>query len=140
MAEPDGSKDANANADKAKAAPHEVVLKVKSPLGPFARLFPKRGLSLEPVVVLLPEAAAGVEADHDVAASLCMADSGIAVSGRLEAHPVGDGATGKLDRLALRGEVPVLPGRYAATVRLPSDAADRPMLVPITVEVAASPA
>ena len=119
--------------------PGSVLLRIGSWFGPFARLFRQRRLGLGPAVVPLAGAADGVTVEHVSADPLSTAESGTEADGWLEARA--EPATippGKAGRLVLSGQAPVRAGRYSSAVRLRLQGHDKPMVLPITIEVSAS--
>ena len=139
MAERDEEKAIETTTDNATRGSTGVLLKIQSPLGPFARLFPDRLLPLDPMVVVLRDAVMAKQPAQELVIAWSAADSGLEAPGRLEAEIIVDSVTGNPDRLALRGKVSARPGRYLGFVRLAAaDDAAKPLVVPVTVEVAAS--
>ena len=139
MADADGNKATERSEDVGKGpGPSGVVLSVRSWFGPLARLFPGRHLELGRAIVPLV-GTEGMNIDEVSADPLRTADSGIEAGGRLEARAEPTTiAPGKAGRLVLRGQVPAWAGRYLSAVRLLS-ARDKPMVIPVTIEVSASP-
>ena len=120
--------------------PSSVLLRVRSWFGPFARLFPKHRLGLGPAIVPLVGAADGVTIEQVSADPLSEAESGIEADGWLEARA--EPATtspGKAGRLVLRGQAPVRAGRYSSAVRLVLGGHGKPLVLPVKIEVSASP-
>lgn len=120
--------------------PSSVLLRIGSWFGPFARLFRQRRLRLGPAIVPLVGAVDGVKVEHVSADPLSTVESGIEAEGWLEARA--EPATippGKAGRLVLSGQAPVQAGRYSSAVRLLLEGGGKPMVLPISIEVSASP-
>lgn len=123
-----------------RPVPSSVLLRIRSWFGPFARLFPKQHLGLGPVIVPLVGAADGVRIEQVSADPLSAAESGIQADGWLKARA--EPATilpGKAGRLVLSGQAPVRAGRYSSAVRLLLGGRDKPVVLPVNIEVSASP-